>query len=69
MYYIVASYLTNRFPVSNIQLRAGSSIVEFGGTLHAVDQIIVHPSFNTQTTDFDVAVAKVSDNVLANLNF
>jgi hypothetical protein len=55
--------------VSNIQFRAGSSIVEFGGTLHAVDQIIVHPSFNTQTTNFDVAVAKVSDNVLANLNF
>jgi len=69
MYYIVASYLTNRIPASDMQFRAGSSIVEFGGTLHAVDQIIVHPLFDYYNWDFDVAVAKVSDNVLANLNF
>jgi hypothetical protein len=69
MYYIVASYLTNRIPVSEVLFRAGSSIRGSGGTLHAVDQIIIHPRHSYWTMDFDVAVLRVSDNVLANLIF
>jgi len=69
MYCVVASYLTNRLSVSNVQFRAGSSIRGSGGTLYPVAQIIVHPLYDYLNLDFDVAVARVSDNVFANLNF
>jgi len=69
MYYVVALYLTNRISASNVRFRAGSSFRESGGTLHPASQLIAHPLFDDYTIDFDVAVARVSDNVLANLNF
>jgi hypothetical protein len=55
--------------VSNAQFRAGSSIRGSGGTVHPAAQIITHPRFDYYDLDFDVAVAKVSDNVFSNLNF
>ena len=69
MYCAVASYLTNSLSASEVQFRAGSSIRESGGTVHPAAQIIVHPNYSTQTTDFDVAVVRVSNNIFANLNF
>ena len=67
MYYVVASYLTNRISASNVRFRAGSSIRGSGGSLHPAAQIIVHPLYDYNTLDFDVAVVRVSDNVVANL--
>jgi len=63
---VVASYLTNRISASDVQFRAGSSIRGQGGTLHPAAQLILHPRFNYFNYDFDVAVCRVSDNVLAN---
>ena len=66
---VVASYLTNSLSVSNVQFRAGSSISESGGTVHPAAQLIVDPRYDSWTTDFNVAVARVSNNVFANLDF
>jgi len=68
-YCAVTSYLTNSFSASSVQFRAGSSIKESGGTLHPAAQLIVDPRYDHWTTGFDVAVARVSDNVFANLYF
>jgi hypothetical protein len=65
----VASPLTNRISASNVQIRAGSSIRGSGGTLHPVAQLIAHPRYDAFNYDFDLAVARVSDNVFANLTF
>ena len=69
MYCVVASYVTNRILASNVQFRAGSSIIGFNGSLHPAAQLIAHPLYDDWTIDFDVAVAMVSDNVFPNLNF
>jgi len=66
---VVASYLTNSLSVPNVQFRAGSSISESGGTVHPAAQLIVDPRYDSWTTDFNVAVARVSNNVFANLDF
>ena len=68
MYYVVASYLTNRITATNVRFRAGSSFRETGGTTHPASQLFAHPLFDDYTIDFDVAVARVSDYVFANLN-
>jgi len=52
-----------------VQFRAGSSNRGSGGTTHPAQQLIANPLYDDYTIDFDVAVARVSDNVCANLNF
>ena len=54
--------------MSNVQFRAGSSYLETGGTLHQAAQLIAHPQFDLLTIHFDVAVARVSDNVCAKVH-
>ena len=69
MYCVLASYLTNRMSASIVRFRAGISIRGSGGTVHPSSQLIANPLYDDWTIDFDVAVARVSDNVFANLNF
>ena len=52
-----------------MQFRAGSSIRGSGGTVHPAAQLIADPRYDDWTIDFDVAVARVSGNIFANLNF
>ena len=47
-----------------MRFRAGSSIREYGGTLHPAAQLIGHPLYDWNTFDFNVALVKVSDNLL-----
>jgi len=68
-YFVISSYLTNRISASNVQFRAGSSIRGQGGTLHPAAQLIIHPLYDSYTIDYDVAVANVSGNFFANINF
>jgi hypothetical protein len=51
-----------------VRFRAVSSIRESGGSLHPASQLTANPRYDAYTIDFDVAVAKVNDNVFANLN-
>jgi len=67
-YCVVASYITNRISASNARFRAGSSIRGSGGTLHPAAQLIANPRYDYFTLDFDVAVARVSDNVYVDIN-
>jgi hypothetical protein len=64
MYCAVASYLTNRISASYVQIRAGSSNLGFGGSLHQATHIIKHERYYYDYNDYDVAVVRVSDNVL-----
>jgi hypothetical protein len=64
MYCAVASYITNRISPSTVLFRAGSSYRGSGGSLHPAAEFIAHPLYNAWSKDFDVAVARVSDNVL-----
>ena len=68
MYCVDISYLTNRIFASNVQFRAGSSIRGEGGTTHPAAELIAHPQYDAYTTDFDVAVVRVSDNVCAKVH-
>jgi hypothetical protein len=63
-YCVVASYLTNRTSVSNVRFRAGSSIRQTGGTLHPAAELFANPRYEYYIIDFDVAVARLSDNEL-----
>jgi len=48
-----------RNPVSAYTLRSGSTNHNSGGTLHNVSQRIIHPSYNSRTLDFDIALLQV----------
>jgi hypothetical protein len=65
MYCVDVSYLTNRISATKVQFRAGSSIRGSGGTTHQAVVLIANPLYDDYTIDFDVAVARVSDNVCA----
>jgi hypothetical protein len=67
MYSAVASYLTNRISPSYVQIRAGSSILGSGGSLHEATHIYKHEFYYYYYNDYDVAVVRVSDNVLQTL--
>jgi len=69
MYCVDASYLINRISASNALFRAGSTNRGSGGTLHPVAQLIADPRYDPFTIDFDVAVARVNDNVLIDITF
>jgi len=51
-----------------VQFRSGSSLRGSGGTLHPACVLTAHPLYDPYTIDFDVAVARVSNYVFANLN-
>nr|AFP74111.1 trypsin [Leguminivora glycinivorella] len=51
----------NRFRV-----RVGSTFANSGGVVHAVSQNILHPSFNRNTLDNDIAVVRLSSTIVFN---
>ncbi|KAL7946232.1 trypsin-like cysteine/serine peptidase domain-containing protein [Trichoderma barbatum] len=53
------------FPASQVKVRAGTITWASGGTQVGVSKIVVHPSYNARTTDFDVAVWKLSSPLAA----
>ncbi|XP_022821669.1 trypsin, alkaline C-like [Spodoptera litura] len=42
------------------RVRAGSSYANSGGTVYALDSIIINPNYNTWSMDFDVAIMRTS---------
>jgi len=51
-----------------VQFRTGSCIRGQGGSLHPAAELNAHPYYDPFTIDFDVAVARVSDIVSANVH-
>lgn len=46
---------------SSLRLRAGTSIVEYGGSVHPVSNIFVHPKYDPYDgVDYDVSLLFVS---------
>jgi hypothetical protein len=68
-YCVVASFLTNSISATDVQFRAGSSFRGSGGSLHPAAELIADPRYDAYTLDFDVAVARVSDNAITKLTF
>ncbi|CAH1154747.1 unnamed protein product [Phaedon cochleariae] len=46
-----------------VSVRLGSSIRNDGGTVYQVSEIHQHPSFNSKTYDYDVAILELEDNI------
>ncbi|KAL7821490.1 serine endopeptidase [Trichoderma aethiopicum] len=60
---VTAAHCSVVYPASQIRVRAGTLTWNSGGTLVGVSQIIVNPSYNDRTTDFDVAVWHLSSSI------
>ena len=46
-------------PKAEIRVLTGTQSLATGGTRRVVDQIVRHPNYNDNTTDFDIAVIKL----------
>lgn len=57
---LTAAHCVDGIDPHDILVRVGSSIKDKGGHLHEVNQIIVHPDFNEDDLDSDIALLKVS---------
>lgn len=53
---VTAAHCVNRDSVDKIQVLGGTNILGQGGTIHLVDQVIVHEKYDPDTSDFDVAL-------------
>jgi len=63
--YIIIIILNNalhRENASDFVVKAGSEIRSRGGTDYPVDQITIHPKYNSTITEYDVAVIRVKAN-------
>lgn len=52
--------------MKDISLRAGSNSHNTGGTVHKVTKMVIHPSYDKVSKDYDIAlveVRKIADNI------
>jgi len=49
--------------VSNLRVRLGSVSRSSGGTLVGVSSVVLHPSYNSATSNYDIAIWKLSTSV------
>ncbi|USP77425.1 hypothetical protein yc1106_04699 [Curvularia clavata] len=54
--------------VSNLRVRLGSLSTTSGGTTSAISAVYVHPSYNPDSQDFDIAIWKLSTPISAGGN-
>lgn len=52
-------YRRAKYPLKEITVRSGSSLLYEGGTVHKVTHTSVHQNYNDITHDYDIAVIKV----------
>ncbi|PSN50402.1 hypothetical protein C0J52_08570 [Blattella germanica] len=57
-YVLIAAHCVRGKSLSSIRIRAGSSIKQQGGSIHAIAQVVSHPNY--VGADYDVAVIRVS---------
>ncbi|KAJ8736117.1 hypothetical protein PYW08_006773 [Mythimna loreyi] len=55
---LTAAHCTMGQPPSRWLIRVGSTNANSGGTVHNVNQIIIHPQYNTNTNNNDIAVLR-----------
>ena len=46
-------------PKASIRVLTGTQDLDHGGTRHVIEQIVRHPDYNDNTTDYDIAVIKL----------
>ncbi|CAH0695420.1 unnamed protein product [Spodoptera exigua] len=57
---LTAAHCPFRDSALSWRVRAGSSYANSGGTVYALDSIIINPNYNTWSMDFDVAIMRTS---------
>jgi secreted trypsin-like serine protease len=50
-------------PIKMRQLRLGTQDLEHGGTIHAIDRIVVHKGYAEKTKKHDIALIRISEGV------
>ncbi|KAH9893773.1 serine endopeptidase [Xylariomycetidae sp. FL2044] len=60
---LTAGHCSVGMTARNVKVRAGSLKWASGGTQVSVSSITVHPSYNSRTTDYDVAIWKLSTSI------
>lgn len=58
-----------RIDPHDILVRAGSAVKDEGGYVHEVSQIILHPDFNEDNLDSDIALLKVCISSQVSMNY
>lgn len=57
---VTAGHCVQGYYISSFRLRAGTSTREFGGTVHSISDIIIHPYYDYLMPDYDVSLLFVS---------
>nr|CAD7424453.1 unnamed protein product [Timema monikensis] len=57
---LTAAHCTVGFSANQLRVRAGSSQVNSGGSIHVVSQIINHASYNARTLNNDISLIRVA---------
>nr|AVA17393.1 putative Per a 10 isoallergen [Periplaneta americana] len=60
LWVVTAGHCVDGIPVSTVTFRAGTNVMEEGGTVHEAAEIIAHPNFDYLSLDCDIAVSKVT---------
>lgn len=57
---VTAAHCVNEFQPDALSIRAGSSLYSSGGVTKNVSKIFVHPQYNPELIDYDIAVLKLN---------
>lgn len=56
---VTAAHCVNDFQPDNLSIRAGSSLHSSGGITKNVSRVFIHPQYNAELIDYDIAVLKL----------
>ncbi|XP_076644951.1 trypsin 3A1 [Halictus rubicundus] len=60
---ITSAQCALRIHVKSFHVRTGSACYHMGGVIYGVKAIVVHPAFNVNNYDYDVALVELSENI------
>ncbi|KAK5645614.1 hypothetical protein RI129_004078 [Pyrocoelia pectoralis] len=61
---LTAAHCTDSFSTKSLSVRYGSSLINEGGTVIDLSEVLQHPLYNPETVDYDIAVLKLDGQVL-----
>lgn len=66
LYVLSAAHCTFYFPKTDLSIfsiRAGSSRIDQGGSIHNISSVVEHPRFDTSLLDYDATILKISNQI------
>ncbi|KAK5638879.1 hypothetical protein RI129_013174 [Pyrocoelia pectoralis] len=61
---LTAAHCTHSSSARIMSIRYGSSLMDEGGTVMDVSEVLQHPSYNPATTDYDISLLKLDGSVV-----